>query len=97
MILIFAMATAGVHFGLIYATVTVLQQHLPLGGDFQCWYFDAARGRRADRRQPLRRGHLPHADRVVLPRDVPFVSVVTTTGFATADSNIVRSRSPSSC
>ena len=52
-ILIFAMATAGVHFGLIYATVTgKRKEHLPLGGDALVLR-DAARGRRADRRQPL--------------------------------------------
>ena len=59
-ILIFAMATAGVHFGLIYATVTGKRGGNIFRSEVTRWYFGIfARGRRADRRQPLRRGHLP--------------------------------------
>ena len=86
-ILIFAMATAGVHFGLIYATVTGKRSNI-FRSEVTCWYFGM-----------LLAGGVLIAVSLFAADIYPtltasfryamfqFVSVVTTTGFATADSN----------
>ena len=86
-ILIFAMATAGVHFGLIYATVTGKRSNI-FRSEVTRWYFGM-----------LLAGGVLIAVSLFAADIYPtltasfryamfqFVSVVTTTGFATADSN----------
>ena len=86
-ILIFAMATAGIHFGLIYATVTGKRSNI-FRSEVTRWYLGM-----------LFAGGLLIAVSLYAADIYPaftsafrhglfqFVSVVTTTGFATADSN----------
>ena len=86
-ILIFAMATAGIHFGLIYATVTGKRSNI-FRSEVTRWYLGM-----------LFAGGLLIAVSLFAADIYPtltasfryamfqFVSVVTTTGFATADSN----------
>ena len=70
-ILIFAMATAGIHFGLIYATVTGKRSNIFRSEVTRLYAADIYPAFTSAFRHGL----------------FQFVSVVTTTGFATADSN----------
>ena len=80
-ILIFAMATAGIHFGLIYATVTGKRSNI-FRSEVTRWYLGMliAVSLYAADIYPAFTSAFRHGL-------FQFVSVVTTTGFATADSN----------
>ena len=86
-ILIFTMATAGVHFGLIYATVTGKRNNI-FRSEVTRWYFGMLLAGGVLIAVSLFAADLyPTLTASFRYAMFQFVSLVTTTGFATADSN----------
>ena len=86
-ILIFAMATAGVHFGLIYATVTGKRSNI-FRSEVTRWYLVMLLGGGLLIAVSLFAANIyPTFSAAFHHALFQFVSLVTTTGFATADSN----------
>ena len=86
-ILIFAMATAGIHFGLIYATVTGKRNNI-FRSEVTRWYLVMLLGGGLLIAVSLFAANIyPTFSAAFHHALFQFVSLVTTTGFATADSN----------
>ena len=86
-ILIFTMATAGIHFGLIYATVTGKRSNI-FRSEVTRWYLGMLFAGGLLIAVSLRVADIYPAFTSAFRHGLfQFVSVVTTTGFATADSN----------
>ena len=86
-ILIFAMATAGIHFGLIYATVTGKRNNI-FRSEVTRWYLIMLLGGGLLIAVSLFAANIyPTFSAAFHHALFQFVSLVTTTGFATADSN----------
>ncbi len=87
-ILIFVMTTAGIHFGLIYATVTGKRNNI-FRSEVTCWYLGLLLAGGAVIAISLFGGGLyPTVSASFRYGLFQIVSLVTTTGFATADTNL---------
>lgn len=87
-ILVFTMATAGIHFGLIYGTVTGKSNNILRSEVSRSYLVFLLAGSSLIAVSLLANGIYPHFWTSFRYAVFQFVSLVTTTGFATADTNL---------